>query len=156
MSETFKHKRRHFARLSAIQALYQMDIAKSPANFVIDEFEEFRLGSDTNSSRLDADFEYFKDIINGVVKNQTQIDKSISELLSENWSLKRLDMTLRAIMRAAVYELTWRPDVAAPIIIDEYVSLATDFFDQSEPPFVNATLDRYAKTIRKAEYGLAG
>ena len=97
-----------------------------------------------------------QDIVEGVVKHQDDIDKSISDKLSEKWSLKRLDLTLRAILRAAGYEIQRRPDVPALVIIDQYVSIASDFFEGKEPGFVNGALDKMAKEVRKAEFGLVG
>ena len=90
------------------------------------------------------------------MKYQDDIDKSISDKLSEKWSLKRLDLTLRAILRAAGYEIQRRPDVPALVIIDQYVSIASDFFEGKEPGFVNGALDKMAKEVRKAEFGLVG
>ena len=103
-----------------------------------------------------ADETFFEEIILGVVENQTNIDENIASHLSEKWSLKRLDITLRAIMRAATFELTRRPDVPALVIIDEYVAVAGDFFEGGEPAFVNGSLDKIAKMARAAEFGLPG
>ena len=60
---------------------------------------------------------------------------------------------LRAILRAASYELIARRDVPAKVVIDEYVELAHDFFDGDEPGFVNAVLDKLAHRKRAAEFG---
>ncbi len=154
--ENNHHKRRSRARMAAVQALYQMDVGGTPINSVISEFIDFRFPStdDEKPSKVDANF--FEDIVKGVVQFQSNIDKDIAEHLSEKWSLKRLDMTLRAIMRAGCYEISRRPDIPALVIIDEYVSIAADFFEQSEPAFVNGALDAYAKKIRAAEFGLTG
>jgi len=129
------HIRRSRARMAAVQALYQMDISGTPINTVIDEFTDFRFSGDDDKDNA-VDTEFFSDLMNGVVEFQETIDKDIAEHLSEKWSLKRLDMTLRAIMRAACYEISRRPDIPALVIIDEYVAIATSFFEQSEPAFV--------------------
>ncbi|NNE57884.1 MAG: transcription antitermination factor NusB [Hellea sp.] len=142
------HKRRSRARLAAVQALYQMDIGGAPIDSVIEEFQDFR----TSPDQVDEDF--FAEIIRGVVQFQDQIDNDIAEHLSKKWTLRRLDMTLRAIMRAACFEILRRPDIPALVIIDEYVSIASDFFEQSEPAFVNGALDKFAKKVRAAEFGL--
>lgn len=136
--------------MAAVQALYQMDISGTQSQTVIGEFEDFRMEPD------EVDEEFFADIVNGVVQFQDDIDNDIAEHLSAKWTLKRLDMTLRAIMRAASYEILRRPDIPALVIIDEYVSIASDFFEQSEPAFVNGALNKFAKKIRAAEFGLAG
>jgi N utilization substance protein B len=48
------------------------------------------------------------------------------------------------------------PDVPALVIIDQYVSISSDFFAGKEIGFINGTLDSIAKDVRKAEFGLVG
>lgn len=149
-------KLRRAARLSAVQALYQMDVAAEPSKSVVREFLNHRFGHEDETDMIEADEEFFEDIVLGVVARQDDIDAEIAAHLSDKWKLKRLDITLRAIMRAAAYEILRRPDVPALVIIDEYVSIATDFFDGGEQGFVNASLDKIARKIRAAEFGLPG
>ena len=144
------NKLRRAARMAAVQALYQMDVGEALSGTVVKEFIEHRFEDEA------ADVEFFEDLVEGVVKYQTDIDKNIEDNLSAKWTLKRLDLTLRAIMRAAGYEIMRRPDVPALVIIDQYVSIAGDFFDGKEPGFVNGALDKMAKQTRKAEFGLTG
>lgn len=149
-------KLRRAARLSAVQALYQMDVAAEPSKNVVREFLNHRFGREDETEMIEADEEFFEDIVLGVVDKQDDIDTEIAAHLSEKWKLKRLDITLRAIMRAGAYEILRRPDVPALVIIDEYVSIATEFFDGGEQGFVNASLDKLARKIRAAEFGLTG
>lgn len=136
--------------MAAVQALYQMDISGTPSNTVIEEFTEHRFAG----QKVDQDF--FEDVVKGVIQFQETIDTNIADHLSAKWSLKRLDMTLRAIMRAGCYEISRRPDVPALVVIDEYVAVASNFFEGSEPSFVNGALDKFAKSVRAAEFGLTG
>lgn len=144
------HIRRSKARLSAVQALYQMDISGIQLDSVIEEFSNHRISAE------DVDLEFFEDVLRGVIQFQDAIDQDIAGQLSEKWSVKRLDMTLRAIMRAGCYEISRRPDIPALVIIDEYVSVAAEFFEQSEPAFINGALDRFARKTRAAEFGITG
>lgn len=147
--------RRRAARLAAVQALYQMDLSGEGDKPVIRQFRDHRFGHRGEAGMVEADEAFFEDIIQGVVANQIDIDAAISDHLSKSWSLSRLDITLRAIMRAGSYEILRRPDVPALVIIDEYVSIAADFFDAGkEPSFVNGALEKLAKHWRKAEFGL--
>jgi len=147
--------RRRAARLAAVQALYQMDMSGEGDKPVIRQFRDHHFGHLGEAGKVEADEEFFGDIVEGVVTHQADIDAAISGHLTAKWSLKRLDSTLRAIMRAGSYEIQHRPDVPALVIIDEYVSIASDFFDGGkEPGFVNGALEKLAKHIRKAEFGL--
>ena len=156
MSKGPHAKLRRAARTAAVQALYQLDMGDEITGTVIKQFTEHRFGQEDEKDFVSVDEEFFKDIVEGVVKYQDDIDKSIADKLSEKWTLKRLDLTLRAILRAAGYEIQRRPDVPALVIIDQYVSISSDFFEGKEPGFVNGALDKMAKEARKAEFGLVG
>src|SRR5690606_39036489 len=96
----------------------------------------------------EADPQWFRAILSGGVENQKVIDPVIRRALTEDWPLSRLDSTLRAILRAGVYELTSRKDVPVAVIISEYVDIAKAFYTEDEPKLVNAVLDRVAARSR--------
>lgn len=156
MSKGPHSKLRRAARTAAVQALYQLDMSDELSGTVIKQFVEHRFGNEDENTDAAVDEDFFQEIVEGVIKYQSDIDSSISAKLSEKWKLKRLDLTLRAILRAAGYEIQRRPDVPALVIIDQYVSIAADFFEGKEPGFVNGALDQMAKAVRKAEFGLVG
>ena len=121
----------------------------------MDQFCDVRLSTGANA-KASADLKHFRDIVTGTVREQDRIDPEISEHLNEKWSLKRLDKTLRALLRSAAYEIIARPDVPALVVIDQYVSIAGDFFSDKERAFVNGSLEKLAKKVRAAEFGLTG
>lgn len=131
-----------------------MDVAGAKSKQVIFEFLNHRFGFEGEDGMVAADEKFFEELVEGVVREQAQIDAKLDAQLPEKWPLRRLDMTLRALLRAGVFELTQRPDVPALVIIDEYVAIASDFFDGKEPGMVNAVMDKIAKAVRSAEFGL--
>jgi N utilization substance protein B len=141
---------RSAARMAAVQALYQMELAGAGAEEVAEEFIAHRFEEFFDNP--DADF--FSSIVTGVPRHQVEIDRTIAACLSENWTLARVDSILRAILRAAVFELVARRDVPAKVVIDEYVGLARAFFSGDEPGFVNGALDTMARRKRAKEFGL--
>jgi N utilization substance protein B len=148
------HAGRSAARLAALQALYQLEITGSAPNDVIQEFVDHRFEKDAESGNdRPQDEAFFADVVNGVLRHQVEIDRSIAGSLATGWTLARIDSILRALMRAAAYELVARKDVPARVVIDEYVELARDFFEGDEPGFVNAVLDRLARRKRAVEFG---
>lgn len=148
------HAQRHAARLAAVQAIYQMELTGVDAETVIREFSEHRFGHEIEgSAAANPDADFFADIVRGVPHHQLAIDQVIAQGLAEGWKLQRIDSILRAILRAAAYELVARPDVPAKVVIDEYVDIAHAFFGGEEPAFVNALLDRAAHRKRAAEFG---
>lgn len=140
---------RSAARLGAVQALYQLDATDTRLETVIGEFLEHRLGRDIDGDRYkDPDIEFFTDIVRGAMKTMEAIDRALTPALDANWPLKRLEAILKAMLRAAVYELLSRPDVPTSVVINEYVEVAHAFYAGSEPGFVNGVLDRIARTNR--------
>jgi len=141
--------RRAGARLAAVQALYQMEATGQSARSVVREFCDDRLGAGPDGEPVEeADPDIFKSIIAAAVEHQTEIDRMIASKLSKNWKITRLDATSRAILRGATAELIAHQELGAPIVLDEYVSVAHAFFDGEEPRFINAVLDNIAKEIR--------
>lgn len=144
---------RSAARLAAVQGLYQMDIAGTDVNEVIDEFINHRfLSEDAEEALSAADPEFFGDTLRGVVRRQREIDPMIEHVLASGWRLVRIDSILRAILRAGVAELLVREDVPARVVINEYIDIAHDFFEGEEPKVVNGVLDRLARKVRPAEF----
>ena len=140
---------RHAARLAAVQAIYQMELTGADAESVASEFVEHRFGQETDH----PDEDFFGDIVRGVPHHQVEIDRSIVRCLASGWRLSRVDSILRAILRAAAFELVARKDVPAKVVLDEYVEISHAFFGGDEPAFVNAALDKLARRKRSAEFG---
>ena len=92
-----------------------------------------------------------KDTINGVVDNQSQIDSIIKKNLSSNWRFNRLDKILKAILRAAVYEISYKLSTPSKVIINEYIDITHSFYSKKEPEFVNAILDKIAIVERESD-----
>lgn len=141
---------RHAARIAAVQALYQMEMTGGGAEETLAEFTEHRF-SDFDIAP-DADF--FAAILRGVPQHQVEIDRSIAGALAANWSLSRIDSTLRAVLRCGLYEMVARRDVPARTVIDEYIGVTRAFFEGDETGFINGVLDRLARRKRAKEFGL--
>lgn len=141
------------ARLAAVQALYQMESAGQGVEATIREFQDFRLGGEIEGEKLfAADSAFFADILRGAVETQGRLDPYLQRQLASGWKLSRLDATVRAILRAGLYEMIRRPDVPYKVVINEYVEIAHAFFDNGdEPGFINAVLDAAAKEARSDE-----
>jgi len=116
-------RRRSVARLTAVQALYQ----------------------------LEANSELFADIVCGATDDRERLDTEISAALTEGWPLPRLDSVLRAILRAGAYELIHRRDVPPRVSLSEYTAIAYAFFTGKEPGLANGVLNHLAHTLRDSD-----
>jgi len=137
------------ARLAAVQALYQMDMAGTDLAEVIDEFTTHRIGELAEERTVaGADPEHFARILHGVVRRQKELDPIIDGQLASGWRLVRVDAILRAILRAGAFELVEEADVPVRVVINEYVEVAHAFFAGDEPRVVNGVLDALARKLR--------
>lgn len=156
---------RSSARLAAVQAIYQMDVAGTGIEVVIAEFVRDRfaappprekdevpaapdLGEDAT---IGADATFFSELLRGTVRRQRDVDPMIDKSLAEGWRLVRIDSLVRAILRVGVFELMERPDVPARVVINEYIDVARAFYDADEPRVVNGVLDRLTRQLRPGE-----
>lgn len=141
------------ARLAAVQALYQMEFTGKDWLVIYDEFVEYRLGAVIDGHQFKpADKKLFHAIIKGTVDNQLEIDPLTHQAMKESWPLDKIDSTLRAILRAATFELLKRHDVPVKVVLNEYVDIAKSFFIRdNESRFVNAVLDNIAHKVRANE-----
>ena len=143
---------RSAARLAAVQALYQMDLAGKPVGDVIAEHQAHWIGREIDGIAIpEAEESFFRAIVEGVVKDQMAIDRAVDEALAKGWPLTRIEAVLRAILRAGVYELKNRHDVPLPVIISEYMRVTDSFYNEQEPALVNAVLDSIARDLRAGE-----
>ena len=148
---------RSTARLAATQALYQMHMTGAPAEHVLSEFLDHRLGEELDGLSLAAaDRTLFGDLLRGVAADQAELDDMLAAVLDEDWPVERLETLLLIVLRTGTFELSRRLDVPARVIVSEYVDLADAFFSGKEPGLVNGVLDRLARSLRPEEFAGAG
>ena len=141
--------RRAGARLAAVQALYEMEQSGKSAKATIRDFMEDRLGIGPNEEPVEeADPDLFKSIVNGVIEHQARIDQAIVTRLTKGWKISRLDTTMRALLRAGAGEFIGHQHLPGAVILDEYVALAYDFFEDKDAKFANAVLQNVGKDLR--------
>ena len=140
---------RRNTRKIAVQAVFQFFFSKEDINKILEEFCNYRIKELKNyKKKYDTDF--LKKVVVGVYQNEKKITKIIECNLSENWLIDRVDLTMKAIISLAIYELISYENIPLQVIINEYVSIANQYLDQSNTGFVNGILDNIAKNIRKS------
>lgn len=128
---------RRKARETALQALYKIDIsAGSPGEQDL-ELEELAPGTEARR--------YCETLVQGVRSRINELDAEI-EKHSENWTVSRMSVVDRNILRIAAYELLYS-DVPYKVIIDEAVELAKKFGTDESGPFINGIIDRIRKVM---------
>jgi N utilization substance protein B len=144
------------ARLAAVQALYQMDLAATPLHEILAEFESHWIGREVEGDKYHpAEVAHFRDVVGGVVSEQRRLDPMIDTALQKGWPLKRIEMVLRAVLRAGTYELDRKNDVPARVVVSEYTDIAGAFVEREETGMVNAVLEQLARQLRPGEFDSA-
>lgn len=138
-----KRHERTSARRAALQVLYTSEITdESPAAIA------------EGNSRLDEDGplpEYALKLVLGVESHRCAIDNHLAAT-SENWSLARMPIVDRSILRLAVYEMMFVDEVPTSVCINEAIELAKDFGGEDESPrFVNGVLGRIARRLEGSD-----
>ncbi len=145
---------RSAARLAAVQALYQMDVGRQSLEDTLAQFQVHHLGREIEGEQyLPADADFFRQIVAGVTKSQLDSDPMIDDALADGWPVTRIDATLRAILRAASFELLRRRDIPTGVVISEYVDIARAFYEDEAPRLVNGVLDAIARGANRDSMG---
>ena len=135
------------ARKIAVQAVFQFFFSNENANKVLDEFHQYRV-KEKAYCKLKYDIDFFNEIVIGVFNEKKEIFILIEECLSKEWILDRVDPTMQAIISLAIYEFIKFPNTPINVVINEYVSIARLYLDESNTGFVNGILDKLGKKLR--------
>ena len=146
------------ARLAAVQALYEMDLAGAGADPVLEAIMAERWSSsaldtdDGENGFTPPDLDLLKELVAGVSNDLEGVDRYLKMALNHPHTVDSLEALLRAVLRAAAFEMAKRPQVPAVVVIKEYVDVADAFFDGREPALVNGFLDHLGRELRPAEF----
>jgi N utilization substance protein B len=125
---------RRRAREIALQVLYQLDLDPADPKKVLSlHWENFQPSEQAR--------EFCVRLVEGVLQNGKEIDRLIEEH-SENWTLKRMAVVDRNILRLAAFELRYCPDIPFKVTLNEAVELAKKFGADDSGAFINGILDR--------------
>lgn len=127
-------KMRRKGRECALKILYSWDIKKEKKINNLSSFLE-------NVEKRDEIKKFAEEIVEGVLNNLEQIDKTITEV-SENWDINRMGYIDRNILRIGTYEILFRNDIPPAVSINEGIELAKKYGDDDSPKFVNGILNR--------------
>ena len=144
------------SRVAAIQALFQSEQTGETTETVIDQFVRHRIGPDAGGyedGRVPlADVPLFAQVARGVARQSDSLDEIVAGHLAKDWTVARLDPVLRALLRAAAFELSSGTEPPARVVINEYMDIAHGFFGGDEPRFANGVLDAMARSLRPDEF----
>ncbi len=129
---------RRKGREIALQILYQKDIADLSIEEAIENYKKY-----LNINNMQA-LRFGEELVRGVSDNLDFINKIIQKY-TPSWPLERMNITDRNILRLAVYEMFFRPDIPEVVSINEAVELAKLYGTDDSPAFINGVLDSIFK-----------
>ena len=130
---------RRFGREWAVQFLFQHDFNAGNFDRSLDDF--WALQNVDPKSRLFA-----AELIRGVLDHLPELDKRIQSY-ADHWDVKRLNAVDRNVIRLALFEMLFRPDIPPVVSINEAVDIAKRFSSNESGKFVNGILDRACKDM---------
>lgn len=160
--------KRHNAREMAVRMLYQLDMGGAQLSQVFGTFDlsEFlaaegkeRGGKGRGREATDADadgaperarrrvheaFEHARELVQGTDRHRGEIDELIRGQ-ADNWRLERMPVVDRNILRLAIYELLYQPEVPKLVVLDEAIELAKKYGSDQSGRFINGLLDGLLK-----------
>ncbi|WP_284204386.1 transcription antitermination factor NusB [Psychromonas marina] len=134
-----KPAERRRARQFAVQAVYQWQITGATFAQIVEQFSV-----DQDLSKTDVP--YFKELLSGVINRKETLDEKLSPYLSRK--IGDVDMVDIAILRLAMFELSYRTDVPHKVVLNEAIELAKDFATDESYKFVNGVLDKALRSLK--------
>lgn len=131
-------------RLLAVQALYQISINELSNKNSVDSILETALHQPgLEELKKKPNFNYAKKILNGFLINSDKIDILIRKSLTKSRKLDNLDKLIQAILRLAIYEISFDNKVPKKVVINEYLNISHIFFTGDESKLLNGILDSF-------------
>lgn len=146
MNDTRRFEPRRRARRRALQALYQRQVTGQEADEILRQFLAVQ-------DMTGVDEAYFESLLRGVISGQDGLDSALQPFLDR--PLDHVDLMERVVLRIGAFELLNCPELPVPVVLDECIDLARRFGSEQGHSFVNAVLDRAARSWRGGEGGSA-
>ena len=91
---------------------------------------------------------FIKDIVLGTIERNDLILDELKNKLGDEFIFENLDKVFQTILKAATYELMYKPNLSLNIIIKEYLNSSNYFLENSQTKYLNALLDNIGKKLR--------
>lgn len=151
-------RRKRSARIAAVQALYSyaMSANRPTADGLIaqlqTQWQESIAARDAEWPGEDLpEQSMLRDVISGVLGHLQAIDEQLQAVIREDWRDARMDPVMIALFRCATYELAYRTDRKLPMLIDEYVTIASGFFEENNLSYIHSALQRLGQQLRQGD-----
>lgn len=141
------------ARLASIQTIYQLqdgdteNILEELLLKIRDFYQDaeiFEAALLKDYGKFKPSYKYLDQLTRYTYQNLAMIDQIISSYLTNGWQITKLPKLLHSILRVAIAELKYLPNVPTKVVIDEYTNITANLLNDSETGFVNSLLDKFS------------
>ena len=143
---------RNTAREIAIHLSYELSFTDKQIDALLDErlqkesfailAEEDELYRETPNAKQ---AEYIRHLVKGVNEHAAELDSYI-EKYAVGWSFSRISLVASAIMRVAMYEILYMPDIPNGVAINEAVEIAKKYEAEETVKFINGILGKFVRS----------
>jgi len=145
MAKGSKKARLTMARLVVVQMLYRQTYDEASAMTVLTDLRDNGFMLEEGIEWVDPDLDHLANTLRGIDAHKDVINEALKAHMAEDHLKDRL---LSSIIKAGAYELIYNQDTDTALIISEYLTIASSFFEGKESTLINAILDKIAKSAR--------
>lgn len=91
---------------------------------------------------------FIKEVVNGSIERNDLLEEELKKYLSIDLNSKSFDKVFEIILKAATFELLYKPNLSLRIIIKEYLNASNYFIEENQTKYLNALLDTIGKNLR--------
>ena len=91
---------------------------------------------------------FIKEVVNGSIERNDLLEDELKKYLSIDFNSKSFDKVFQIILKAATFELLYKPNLSLRIIIKEYLNASNYFIEENQTKYLNALLDTVGKNLR--------
>ncbi|AWN61071.1 transcription antitermination factor NusB [Streptococcus sobrinus] len=132
---------RYNLRQRAFQAIFSLEFGQADflqaANFA---YTYDKIAEDEQEFEVPA---FLLNLVKGTVDNLAELDSQIAKNLKEGWSLDRLTLTDRSLLRLGLFEVKYYDETPAKVALNEIIELAKTYSDQTSAKFINGILTKF-------------
>ena len=139
MTKTFIDSRRDL-RERAFQALFSLEFGNEPVDAALFAYTYDKDISEDTEVNVPT---FVINLVNGVVEEKQALDDMITPKLKENWSIERLTVVDRTLLRLGLYEIKYFDETPGRVAVNEIIEVAKKYSDKTSAKFINGVLSQF-------------
>lgn len=141
MTKSFQNSRRDL-RERAFQALFNMELGGEFLEASQFAYDYDKIVEEGEKSDVPA---FLLNLVNGVNDHKVELDQLITENLKTGWSIERLTLSDKTMLRLGLYEIKYFEETPDRVALNEIIEIAKKYSDETSAKFINGLLSRFVK-----------